>query len=1283
MSALPSMCVLATLFGIVPTRDAAAETCSGTDCVLFTQFDSVSAALVQAIKAETVRIDMSAWYLDDANVIAALVNAYKAGVPIRLIGDRDSIFEIDQHTRSTFENLASMGVPIRLRYNPTWYPEIDHWKATMFVGQKLVEFGSPNYTFFELAPYSSTNYNDENALFTTDQTLFNAMESKFDTYWNDTTAEPESLVPSPPYFKNWNDACPLEPACADYYTNYPNPAPMVVNTNRLFGNFAPPADLIFGQGPDFNNRLTTEINNENTAVDLALYRLTVPNITQALLNRFQAGVRTRVIIEPNEYLNRKWPEFWITHANVDSLWAAGIPILQRLHDGNTHMKTLITSAYASVASSNFSAAWQRDDNYFVSASSKAAIYAAIESNFQWMWTNSNGGYATFVPQPADAPTLATPASGAAGVSTSTGLTWNIAVFATNYDVYLGTSQSSMSRVGNVQAQLVNNPPSTYSWTPGAPLACSTTYYWQVVSRTNATPRNSSLVSPSQVSSFTTGTTNCGSSGGGGALPSPWSSQDIGATGLSGSASYSSGTFTLSGAGSDIWGTADSFQFVSQPLSGDGTIIVRVSGEQNTSAYAKAGVMIRQSLTATSAHVILDVRPDGTVEFMTRTTDGGSTTFIGGSTQAFPAWLKLARTGSTIAAFISGNGSTWTAVGSTSTSMSVSTNVGLLVTSHNTSALNTSTFDNVSVSGGSGSGGGGLPSPWVNQDVGSTGVAGSASYSNGAFTVSGAGADIWGSADAFQFASQGLSGDGTIVARVTAEQNTSTYAKAGVMIRQSLSATSPHVILDVRPDGTVEFMTRTADGGSTTFISGSTQAFPAWLKLVRTGSTVAAFTSGDGSTWKAVGSTSTSMSASTNIGLAVTSHGTGVLNTSTFDNVSVSAGTSGGGGLPSPWLNQDIGSTGASGSSAYSNGTFTVSGAGADIWGSADAFQFAYQPLNGDGIIVARVVAEQNTSSYAKAGIMIRQSLTATSPHVILDVRPDGTVEFMTRTTDGGSTTFLNGSTQAFPAWLKLARSGATISAYTSADGSTWTTIGSTATSMSASTSAGLLVTSHTNGVTSTSSFDNVSVTAGSTPPPPSSSDIVIYASDVPSANLHGEWVAAADPTSPNGIKLSTPDNGVKNTTNALAAPVHYVDVPFTATGGTQYTLWLRLKALNNNKVSDSIYVQFSDAQISGAAAYPTGTTSGLIVNLATDSTGSSDMNWGWVDGAYWLGQTATVTFPSTGTHTLRIQVREDGVQVDQIVLSPSRYFNAAASCPTSCGGAPGPVSNDTTIVTKP
>ena len=183
---------------------------------------------------------------------------------------------------------------------------------------------------------------------------------------------------------------------------------------------------------------------------------------------------------------------------------------------------------------------------------------------------------------------------------------------------------------------------------------------------------------------------------------------------------------------------------------------------------------------------------------------------------------------------------------------------------------------------------------------------------------------------------------------------------------------------------------------------------------------------------------------------------------------------------------------------------------------------------------------------------------------------------------------------------------------------------------------------------------------------------MIYASDIAASARHGSWTVASDSTSPNGMKLVTFDNGVANTSNALAAPTDFVDVTFSASAGTPYTLWLRVQALGNSKFNDSLWVQFSDASANGAPAYPINSTSGLLVNLATDSTGGSLSGWGWQNAAYWLVQPATVTFSSTGTHTLRIQVREDGVQFDQIVLSPARYLTSA----------PGSVTNDGTIVPK-
>jgi hypothetical protein len=205
-------------------------------------------------------------------------------------------------------------------------------------------------------------------------------------------------------------------------------------------------------------------------------------------------------------------------------------------------------------------------------------------------------------------------------------------------------------------------------------------------------------------------------------------------------------------------------------------------------------------------------------------------------------------------------------------------------------------------------------------------------------------------------------------------------------------------------------------------------------------------------------------------------------------------------------------------------------------------------------------------------------------------------------------------------------------------------------------------------------------TAGSTPgpvwsfttaaaPPP---NVVVYASDIPAGALHGNWQFATDATSPTATKIVSLDNGWSTTSAPLAAPTDYVDVTFTAQANTPYTIWLRLQATANSKWNDSVWVQFSDAQVNGSSVYAMNTTSGLLVNLATDSMATSLNAWGWANGAYWLSQATTVTFPTTGTHTMRIQIREDGTQFDQIVLSPTTYLTAAPGGPT----------NDNTIVPK-
>jgi hypothetical protein len=117
-----------------------------------------------------------------------------------------------------------------------------------------------------------------------------------------------------------------------------------------------------------------------------------------------------------------------------------------------------------------------------------------------------------------------------------------------------------------------------------------------------------------------------------------------------------------------------------------------------------------------------------------------------------------------------------------------------------------------------------------------------------------------------------------------------------------------------------------------------------------------------------------------------------------------------------------------------------------------------------------------------------------------------------------------------------------------------------------------------------------------------------------------------------------------------------------------------MQAAGNSKFNDAVWLQFSDALVSGSPVYQMNTTSGLLVNLATDTSADSLNGWGWQHTAYWLrlSQPTAVTFNTSGAHTLRIQIREDGVQFDQIVLSPSTYFNEA----------PGPPTGDSTTVPK-
>ena len=184
--------------------------------------------------------------------------------------------------------------------------------------------------------------------------------------------------------------------------------------------------------------------------------------------------------------------------------------------------------------------------------------------------------------------------------------------------------------------------------------------------------------------------NAGSDGG------TWSNGSVGSPGLAGSAAQDGNTWTVRGGGDDIWNTADHFHYAHQPLNGDGEITVRVASQSNTDPWAKAGVMIRDGLAGNARHAMIVVTPGNGVSFQRRTATGGSSASTAGSRAVAPVWLRLVRVGDVITGYESGNGSSWTMVGSVTLTFGADVRIGMCITSHNNAVLSTAVFESVSV-----------------------------------------------------------------------------------------------------------------------------------------------------------------------------------------------------------------------------------------------------------------------------------------------------------------------------------------------------------------------------------------------------------------------------------------------------------------------------------------------------------------------------------------------------------------------------------------------------------
>ena len=211
------------------------------------------------------------------------------------------------------------------------------------------------------------------------------------------------------------------------------------------------------------------------------------------------------------------------------------------------------------------------------------------------------------------------------------------------------------------------------------------------------------------------------------------------------------------------------------------------------------------------------------------------------------------------------------------------------------------------------------------------------------------------------------------------------------------------------------------------------------------------------------------------------------------------------GLPAPWVSRDIGSPAVAGRATYTPNIFNVSGAGADIWGVTDQFQYVYQPLDGNGTIIAAVAAVQGQDPWTKVGVMIRADLTANGAYAMVAVTPSNGTIFQSRAASGGQSTSTTGASAGAPRWVALNRNGNSLSGFYSTDARTWTPMGTRTIPMATRVYAGMAVTSHNTSATATGIFVYTTVISSA------AASQTTTAATVPSAQAAGTSSAESQP----------------------------------------------------------------------------------------------------------------------------------------------------------------------------
>jgi regulation of enolase protein 1 (concanavalin A-like superfamily) len=378
------------------------------------------------------------------------------------------------------------------------------------------------------------------------------------------------------------------------------------------------------------------------------------------------------------------------------------------------------------------------------------------------------------------------------------------------------------------------------------------------------------------------------------VPSPYSTYSS----VSDTFAQDNGEFLITGAGADAWGAGgESYDqygsiYQSQSFASGSTMTARVDSESDTSAWAKAGLAVRDSMTgagSSNGYAVLALTPGNGVTLQWEDSAGDGyldqevTADAGASA---PEWLRLTRSGSTLTGYYSSDGSTWTQIGSTITlySPTADLDAGMFWTAHDASTAGVAAFNDFSLTNSY------TPYAATPADIDQE--------ASGAVSLQAAGTDVWngGGVATDQYAAlykpSGADSTSTTTVEVTGESDTNAWQKAGIMLRDSIPGQTTslgYAVIAITPgEGVTLQWDDSSSGYLNNYVTAATgTTAPIWLRLVRSGTNVTGEYSTNDSTWSTVATeTLTGSNTAEDIGMFTTSHLTSTVGQATFSGFTV-------------------------------------------------------------------------------------------------------------------------------------------------------------------------------------------------------------------------------------------------------------------------------------------------------------------------------------------------------------------------------------------------------------